>query len=209
MVYIWYISVICRCHTYGGNIRSKTCFGFFCTFFYNDIPLIFHEYSFDIQIMSMVYHYKKRYGTNPKKVLLRIYPSYVCHLHMTGIYHVYTMYVTSIYFYIQLITDIYLYIPFFSGFRGTYRPPEPPSGTTFQTYMMKLILIFPIHKQCWKDSCPKCPSWQTAASKDRNSPLFNVPPVVDPSNKTAEVLQVVEALARGMEYAEQGVERCC
>jgi hypothetical protein len=26
------------------------------------------------------------------------------------------------------------------------------------------------------------------ASKDRNSPLFNVPPVVDPSNEIAEVL---------------------
>ncbi len=26
--------------------------------------------------------------------------------------------------------------------------------------MMKLILIFPIYKQCWKDSCPICPSWQ-------------------------------------------------
>ncbi len=37
------------------------------------------------------------------------------------------MYVKSIYFYIQLITDIYLYIAFFSGFRGTHRPPAPPS----------------------------------------------------------------------------------
>ena len=36
----------------------------------------------------------------------------------------------------------------------------------------------------------------SAASKDRNSPLFNVPRVVDPSNEIAEVL--VEALEWNM-----------
>ena len=26
--------------------------------------------------------------------------------------------------------------------------------------LMKQILISPTHKQCWKDSCPICPSWR-------------------------------------------------
>ena len=42
-----------------------------------------------------------------------------------------------------------------------------------------------------------------AASKDRNSPLFNVPPVVDPSNEIAEVL--VEALEWNMMSREWNV----
>ena len=43
-----------------------------------------------------------------------------------------------------------------------------------------------------------------AASKDRNSPLFNVPPVVDPSNEIAEVL--VEALEWNMMSREWNVK---
>jgi hypothetical protein len=78
MVYtIWYIPVICRCHTYCQYMRSKTFLVLFNTFFYNDIPFIFHEYSFDIQI---IYHYKKRYGTN----LEMFYHAYT--LHMYDIY---------------------------------------------------------------------------------------------------------------------------
>ena len=42
-----------------------------------------------------------------------------------------------------------------------------------------------------------------AASKDRNAPLFNVPPVVDPSNEIAEVL--VEALEWNMMSREWNV----
>ena len=41
------------------------------------------------------------------------------------------------------------------------------------------------------------------ASKDRNSPLFNVPQVVDPSNEIAEVL--VEALEWNMMSREWNV----
>ena len=43
----------------------------------------------------------------------------------------------------------------------------------------------------------------SVASKDRNSPLFNVPPVVDPSNEIAEVL--VEALEWNMMSREWNV----
>ncbi len=43
----------------------------------------------------------------------------------------------------------------------------------------------------------------SAASKDRNAPLFNVPPVVDPSNEIAEVL--VEALEWNMMSREWNV----
>ena len=43
----------------------------------------------------------------------------------------------------------------------------------------------------------------SAASKGRNSPLFNVPPVVDPSNEIAEVL--VEALEWNMLSREWNV----
>ncbi len=63
----------------------------------------------------------------------------------------------------QMITDIYLYIPFV--FRDSWH--SSPTGAALwwlrgkrQTYMMKLISIFPIHKQCWNDSCRVCPSWQ-------------------------------------------------
>ena len=43
----------------------------------------------------------------------------------------------------------------------------------------------------------------SAASKDRTSPLFNVPPVVDPSNEISEVL--VEALEWNMMSREWNV----
>ena len=43
----------------------------------------------------------------------------------------------------------------------------------------------------------------SAASKDRNSPLFNVQPVVDPSNEIAEIL--VEALEWNMMSREWNV----
>ena len=43
----------------------------------------------------------------------------------------------------------------------------------------------------------------SVTSKDRNSPLFNVPPVVDPSNEIAEVL--VEALEWNMMSREWNV----
>ncbi len=59
MVYTWYNPVICRCHTYGGYIRSKTFLGFFHTILYNDIPLILFEYQKNIHGISKVYHYKK------------------------------------------------------------------------------------------------------------------------------------------------------
>ncbi len=47
--------------------------------------------------------------------------------------------------------------------------PLMPQRTTCQTYMMQLILIFPIHKQCWEDSCPICPSWQMMSTADNLS----------------------------------------
>ena len=68
LLYTWYIHGIFQSYvdviqsdTDGGYIRSKTFLGLLCTFFYNDIPLIFHEYSFDIQITSKAYYYKKWY----------------------------------------------------------------------------------------------------------------------------------------------------
>ena len=39
--------------------------GLFSAFFYNDIPVMYHEYHLDKHDILQVYHYKKRYGTNP------------------------------------------------------------------------------------------------------------------------------------------------
>ena len=99
---------------------------------------------------------------------------------MPCIYNVYTLHI--------LVYTIH--ITFTSCFQGFValiahtRRPIRIQGTTCQTYTMRLILISPIHKQCWKDSCPKCPVYELnkicyvyelnmkigATSKDRNSP---------------------------------------
>ena len=43
-VYTWHITSIWRCHPYGRHIPCKNLMGLFRTFFYNDIPVIYHEY---------------------------------------------------------------------------------------------------------------------------------------------------------------------
>ncbi len=48
-------------------------------------------------------------------------------------------------------------------FCGTHCPPAQPSHgieDNAPDVMMKLILSSPIHKQCWRDSMPICPSWR-------------------------------------------------
>ncbi len=65
----WYIQVICRCHTYGGYIHSKTFLGLFHTFF----VMICLWYSMNIKSIFMPYQWyiiKKTNGTNPKILFL-------------------------------------------------------------------------------------------------------------------------------------------
>ncbi len=95
LVYTWYIQVICRCHTYGGYIRSKTFLGLFLTFFYNDIPWILFEYQNNIKEYQW-YMILKKVLNKPKNVLLCIYQPYVWYLHMIGIYHIYIYHVYTI-----------------------------------------------------------------------------------------------------------------
>ena len=96
MVYTWYIPVICRCHTYGGYIRCKTFLGLFLTFFYNDIPLIFHEYSFDIQIYQRYIIIKK--GMEQAQFVFTTYIPTICMTstydwNISCIHHVYNKYI--------------------------------------------------------------------------------------------------------------------
>jgi len=48
MVYTWYFSCICRPDRYVRYIPCQDLLGFSRIFFYNDIPLIYHEYLKDI-----------------------------------------------------------------------------------------------------------------------------------------------------------------
>ena len=61
MVYTWYIKGIWCPHPYVWYIPCKIKMVLFSTFFYNDIPVIYHVYPLDIHGISLVYHYKKRY----------------------------------------------------------------------------------------------------------------------------------------------------
>ncbi len=72
--------------------------GLFHTFFYIDIPVIYHVYLLDIHGISLVYQYKKRYWTNP--LYFTWYIPYICKrtqyaFDIHGIYHVYTMYLND------------------------------------------------------------------------------------------------------------------
>ena len=44
MVNTWHIKGIWTCHPYGRYIPCKNLMGLFRTLFYNDIPVIYHEY---------------------------------------------------------------------------------------------------------------------------------------------------------------------
>ncbi len=55
IVYTWYILVICRCHAYGRIYVAKQNWVFPVPFFYNDIPLMFHEYYMNILLISNLY----------------------------------------------------------------------------------------------------------------------------------------------------------
>jgi hypothetical protein len=76
MVYTWYIhgilfqSYVDVIHVEGIYVVKQ-----FWVWSVNDIPLIFHEYSIDIQIISNVYHYKK--GTD----LEMLYYVYALHMY--------------------------------------------------------------------------------------------------------------------------------
>ena len=56
MVYTWHIKGIWTCHPYGRYIPCKNLMGLFCTFFYNDIPVIYHEYPEDKPVMVYTGH---------------------------------------------------------------------------------------------------------------------------------------------------------
>ena len=62
MVYTWYNTCICRPDRYVWNTLSIP-HGFVSYLF--DMPLMYYVYPKDIHSISKVYHYKKRYGTNP------------------------------------------------------------------------------------------------------------------------------------------------
>ena len=114
------------------------------------------------------------------RYLLGIYRTYRSGRHIHFIYHVYTMYIPCISYFIHIIyiqtlhlTLVYfMYIPCiyiyyilvytidiactsslqgFVALIGHQHRPIMAWKTTGQMFMMKLILI---HKQCWKDLCP-------------------------------------------------------
>ncbi len=125
-----YIQVSLCPHPYVWCIPCKVKMGLFSTFFYNDIPVIYHKYPMDKHDISKVYHYKKRYGTNPfyftwYTPYIWMRTPYAFDIH--GIYHVYTMYIPCIY---PLYTCWYCLNLLFSGFCGTHRPNAPPSHGT-------------------------------------------------------------------------------
>ena len=69
--------------------------GLFCTFFYIDIPLLYHVYPMDIHGISLVYQYKK--GTEQTHLYYSWYIPHICirstyGFDIHGIYHTYTMY---------------------------------------------------------------------------------------------------------------------
>jgi hypothetical protein len=97
IVHKWYIPVICSPHQYGWYLPSKTLMGLFHLFFYNDIPCISHVCQKDIYGISKVYHWKKGMEQTQKCFTLRTYRPYWWRLHMSVIYHVYTMYIPCIY----------------------------------------------------------------------------------------------------------------
>ncbi len=85
--YVWYIP-------------CKVKMGLFHTFLYNDIPVIYHEYSMDKHEISKVYHYKK--GMEQTHFYFTWYIPYIWIrkpyvFDIYGIYHVYTMYIPCIY----------------------------------------------------------------------------------------------------------------
>ena len=58
--YAWYITGISQPDWYIHGIYVVRCaMGLFSTFFNNNIPVIYHEYSMDKHDISKVYHYKK------------------------------------------------------------------------------------------------------------------------------------------------------
>ena len=72
MVYTWYIKSIWTCHRFGLYIPCKNLMGLFSTFFYNDIPVIYHEYPLDKHDVLQVYHYKKKVRNKSIYILLGI-----------------------------------------------------------------------------------------------------------------------------------------
>ncbi len=99
MVYIWYITCICRPQRYVRYIPCQDLMGLFRTFFYNDtmyIPLIFLPGS-DIPVIFNVYSMYILY------ILYSVKTMYI-----PCIYHVYTMYILSTYsVYYPYILGIY------------------------------------------------------------------------------------------------------
>ena len=57
MVYTWYIKSIWSSDPYGRYIPSSQQMGLFRTFFYNYIPLIYHEYPEDIPGIWYVFQF--------------------------------------------------------------------------------------------------------------------------------------------------------
>ncbi len=79
-------------------------------------------------------------------------------------YIAYTWYIQSLYLIMHFIWHVHRFVLRVSlhsmPLIALPRSHLMASRTTRQTQMMKLILIFPIHKRCWRDSCRICPSWQ-------------------------------------------------
>ncbi len=95
MEYTQYTPCICRCHTYTWYIPSLEQMDLYSTFFYDDIPLIYQVNFKNILGVSKVYHFIKRYRTNPF-VLDQVYTRW--YMYDNYIYMEYTMYILCIHY---------------------------------------------------------------------------------------------------------------
>ncbi len=96
-----------------------------------------------------------------------IYYVYIIHIHTLPRSLVYTLYILYIYHILVWSFDI-AWTSSLQGFVAlidTRHRPISAWRTTGQMFMMKQILISPIHKQCCKDSCPICPSWRMMSTR--------------------------------------------
>ena len=93
MLYTRNIPCICSPPAYPWDITSLYLMGLFRTFFYNDMPMIYQVYSLNILDISLAYHYKKRYRTNPSGID-SLYPRDMRDIY---IFNEYSLYIPCLY----------------------------------------------------------------------------------------------------------------
>ena len=101
-------------------------------------------------------------GTEQTHLYYSWYIPYICSrstygIDIHGIYHVYTMNIPCIYMYTPYAYMMIYFKRFLSQvFEAPIDQPRLPLMahlTTCQIHTTRLILIYPIHNQCWKHSC--------------------------------------------------------